>query len=675
MTEIKLRAGGFFYPVHALTCGDTLRLQFGYNKLLLEEIRSMAGAKWHPANCDCPYCAKLGGKAWSILDNQRNRFQLRFLAAKKPEDNPYHRYDLSLIAVDQRAWYNHEHQKELMPYEHQFETASHIITRRQCIVAEEMGLGKTLADLMATKEIDPEGWWYVAPKSVIRAIERELMIWGWPVHKRPMMMTYESLVKTMENWKPGVKAPQKVTFDECARLKTPTSQRSQAAKALADGVRQDWGDNAYVVLMSGTPAPKSPADWWHQCEVACPGFLKEGDIFKFRNRLGVIVQKESITGGVYPQLVTWRDDEKKCQTCGLLATDPVHGSDDENAMFGSGENDNHKFEPGKNEILGLYKRLQGLVIVKWKKDCLELPDKRYRVIEVKPKPSTLRVAAVIAKSSKTVISGLTLLRELSDGFQYQQVPIGKETCPRCHGEKKAEEKFEIEGTCPNCPRERDDFGNCVNHTPTYREEVITCPHCGGTGEVDKFDRIVKEVPCPKDDALIELLDEYSDVGRLVIYGGFTGAIDRVIKICHQEDWATIRVDQGKWTTTTSKGESILMDPLELFQNKTLDHLEKYPRVAFVAHPKSGGEGQTLTASPAIVYFSNDYDGNARTQSEDRIHRIGMDLNKGALIIDIFHLPSDKKVLDNLKAKRNLELMSLGELSEAMVVTESEGRET
>lgn len=664
MSEVKLRAGDFFYPVQILNCGETLRLQFGFNRELLNEIKSMAGARWHPVGCDCPICQKLGGKAWSIANNQRNHFQLKFLAARKPEDNPYHRYDLPLIKLDQVPWYNKEHQKDLMPYSHQWDMASHIITRRQCIVAGEMGLGKTLSDLIATKMIKPTGWWYVAPKSVIRAIERELAIWGFPREKWPQLMTYESLVKTMENWRAGVKAPQKVTFDECARLKTPTSQRSQAAKALADGVRQDWGDDAYVVLMSGTPAPKSPADWFHQCEVACPGFLKEGDIFKFRNRLGVIVQKQSITGGVYPQLVTWRDDEKKCQTCGLIATDPIHGTDVENAMFGKEGNDSHKFVPGKNEVLGLYKRLQGLVIVKWKKDCLDLPEKQERIIEVKPTPSTLRAAAVIAKSSKTVITGLTLLRELSDGFQYVQTVVGKQTCPRCFGTKKAIEKFEIDGTCPNCPRERNEFGGCINHLPQYREESIDCPHCGATGEVDKFERTVKEVPSPKDDVLVDLLDEYSDVGRLVVYGGFTGAIDRIIKICHREDWATIRVDQGKWITTQPNGQEILMDPLELFQNKTPEHFEKYPRVAFVAHPKSGGEGLTLTASPAIFFYSNDHDGNARTQAMDRIHRPGMDTNRGATIIDVIHLPSDLKVLKNLKEKRSLELMSMGELTEA-----------
>jgi hypothetical protein len=53
------------------------------------------------------------------------------------------------------------------------------------------------------------------------------------------------------------------------------------------------------------------------------------------------------------------------------------------------------------------------------------------------------------------------------------------------------------------------------------------------------------------------------------------------------------------------------------------------------------------------------------QSEDRIHRPGMDVNRGATIIDIFHLPSDQKVLENLRKKRDLQAMSLGDFVEGL----------
>ena len=59
-------------------------------------------------------------------------------------------------------------------------------------------------------------------------------------------------------------------------------------------------------------------------------------------------------------------------------------------------------------------------------------------------------------------------------------------------------------------------------------------------------------------------------------------------------------------------------------------------------PESGGLSLTLVESRMSVYWSNSAKPEYRTQSEDRIHRIGMDLNKGCVIVDLIHLPSDTR---------------------------------
>ena len=51
----------------------------------------------------------------------------------------------------------------------------------------------------------------------------------------------------------------------------------------------------------------------------------------------------------------------------------------------------------------------------------------------------------------------------------------------------------------------------------------------------------------------------------------------------------------------------------------------------------------------------------------------MDLNKGCLIVDLIHLPSDERVLDVIRENRKLELMTMGELM-AGVQWESDGKE-
>jgi len=70
---------------------------------------------------------------------------------------------------------------------------------------------------------------------------------------------------------------------------------------------------------------------------------------------------------------------------------------------------------------------------------------------------------------------------------------------------------------------------------------------------------------------------------------------------------------------------------------------------------------TLVEARMAVYWSNSWKPEYRVQSEDRIHRKGMDENLGCTIVDLIHLPSDDRVLDVIRANRKLELMTMGEV--------------
>ena len=58
--EIKVRAGNYWKPMTLRIKGDRIECAFGYNKILLDEIRNMEGAKWHG------YDEKNPRKIWSI---------------------------------------------------------------------------------------------------------------------------------------------------------------------------------------------------------------------------------------------------------------------------------------------------------------------------------------------------------------------------------------------------------------------------------------------------------------------------------------------------------------------------------------------------------------------------------------------------------------------------------
>ncbi len=603
--QTKLRAGKYKLPATLTYKGDRIFIQFKFSRALIAEVKAMRGNRWHGFD-------KPPKKVWSIENCPRNLFQLAYLKG----ENPYAHYDLPTI--------EHEYIRPL--YSQQKEFSNFILTRRHCVIAGEIGIGKTLGAIEAMERSGHNDWWYIAPHSGLRAVERELRIWKSKI--QPRMMTYAALVKVLkESEGTEIKAPQGVIFDESSRAKNPTTQRSQAAMMLADGIRSDWGYDGYIVLMSGAPAPKDPCDWYWQCEIACPGFLKEGTQMKMRKRLAVIVEKETVAGGVYPSLETWLDNTNKCAICGQKADSANHDV----VYCEESDLDFHYFKKSENEVVRLSKRMSGLVLVRLKKNCLDLPDIHYRRIILEPTQKTLNLARTILKTAKTVISGITSFRTLSDGFQYRKEQDGEEDCKICNGSGEIE-------------------------SPIDDGEIINCDGCTG-GKVPIIKRTTIQVDCPKEEAFIDILDEHLDVGRLVVYAGFTGAIDRCVQVARNVGWEIIRADgRGWWASIPEE-----VDHLDLFQ----DMQEKYPRVVFIGQPGAAGMGITLTASPTILYYSNTFNGEDRIQSEGRGHRPGMDLIKGLTVIDLIHLPTDELVLDNLVKKRKLQALTMNDLSKAL----------
>lgn len=605
--------------------GRRIQINGGYWPALNAEIKQMRGHKWHGFD-------EIERKVWSVEDCLRNEFQLLFLM----EENPYAPYDTELPEVT----------SERPLYEHQLEMLSHVLERRQCILACEMGTGKTLVFIEAMERVGVKHHeaWYVGPKAGVNAVKRELRKWKSEV--MPRMFTYEGMRKEVENWTPGVPAPRFICFDESSKLKTPTAKRSKAALHLADSMRREYGRDAYIILMSGTPAPKSPLDWWHQCEVACPGFLKEGDQNKFRKRLALTEQRESIiTGGSYGHLLTWLDDDSKCGECGKSEDDHIFGMSD------------HPWKKSVNEVDMLYRRMQGLVTIKFKTDCTDLPDKRYEVIRCKPTVEMVRAAKLIKARSARAIQAITLMRELSDGFQYTEKPSGWDVCPNCKGNKEVE---------VYSPKEAPDLLAPLNTDPdNFEVRILPCDNCGATGQVARYSREAAAIGSPKDQVYLDELDLHDDVGRYIVWGGFTGTLDRLVEMSHQAGWATLRIDgRGQLAQNPDRTPLDLtkaMDAMDRSHDNFEPLKEEIPKLVVIGHPQAAGMAYTFTGSPTELFYSNSNSGEARMQAEDRAHRLGMDANKGLTIKDIIMFGVDQVVLDNLRQKKKLQNLTMGQL--------------
>lgn len=338
-------------------------------------------------------------------------------------------------------------------------------------------------------------------------------------------------------------------------LKNGGTGWTEAAQYLADRIREEHGDEAYIILLTGSPAPKDPVDWHSQVEITCPGFLRESTAAHLRRRLAVI---DSSAG--FPKITGWRMEE----------------------------------------VERLERRLRGLVHVVFSKDCQSLPELRVEYVDLKPSPETLRAARIIANTATNAVGALNLIRQLSDGFQY--VPGGD----------------------------------------------------------------VLRAESPKDAAVAARLARNEDVGRVVIYAPYTESVDRCVSLCIEQGWRVLRCDGRGWSISSEQGVMVpVKDPSPYL--KQMDRSQdvwtetRFARLALVAHPKSGGFGANFTAARETFYYSCDFDWNSHVQSTKRVHRHGVDPERGACLVYFCHLPTDRYVIANHDTKRNLQAVSLGEI--------------
>lgn len=618
--------------------GDWAFLHFRFKPELIDRIKLMDGASWQSEM-----------RCWKIRYNERNIFQLRFLIGK----NPYAPYE---VAYESKA----DEIKARFPYlrQHQAVMVAQFQATQRVIWGAEMGLGKTLCDFVAIDlfaekyglEKNENTIWFAATKSALTSIYLELQKWN--ITWRPRLLTYEGLTKAVNNWESGKLPPNLLVLDECQKIKNAKSLRTQACHHLLLSMRVDHKEKMGCILQSGTPSPLNPTDWWAVTEGVEPGFVAEGTPEKLKSTLAVIRFDENNIGKKYPVVVCWKDGTQGlCNVCGCQMKHINH--------VPRATPMSHPFEPLKDEVTRLYKRMRGLVHITMKKDCLDLPDKIYRVIKLEPTPAVANAIRYIERISPTALAKKERMKELSDGFSYTYIESKeKHVCPNCGGKKTETVLYD------------QVLGDIVTEMgENVIEEQMTCGLCNGTGEVGKEERETKYLGTPKEQAVADLLEEHEDVGRFVIFAAFSASLDIIEKVCMTNGWTTIKVGGGKVSVRNEKGIDVALggdgDPLTKAVREFQDPKSKIEKMAFVCTTSSGSTGLTLTRSPSALFYSNMEAGEHRTQAEDRIHRLGMDANKGATIIDFDYLSTDRDTLASLQEKRRLELLSMGQVQNAV----------
>jgi SNF2 family DNA or RNA helicase len=150
---------------------------------------------------------------------------------------------------------------------------------------------------------------------------------------------------------------------------------------------------------------------------------------------------------------------------------------------------------------------------------------------------------------------------------------------------------------------------------------------------------LQPIPSKRMSALREIVDEAD--GKAIIWATYRHDIAKITEML-QKEFGPRSVASYFGDTPQDERQDIV----NRFQDPTSDLR------FFVAQPKTGGYGITLTEASTVVYYSNSYDLEIRLQSEDRAHRIGQ--QRAVTYIDLVSPNTiDEKILKALRSKINI----------------------
>jgi len=221
----------------------------------------------------------------------------------------------------------------------------------------------------------------------------------------------------------GIVAGQMLVIDESSRMK---NHKSKTTKLLLNMRHTP----KFKIIMSGTPAPNSPTEYWAQMDFLQPGVL-ESSFNKFRNtyfHLGRGNQQIFANGKANPEFISQMLKQRKLTVpeANLL----LHGIITKSTaakIFSVGA----RYEITKDSLAAMMAKINPLVFWAKKEDCLDLPDEIDEVRQVDLGPVQARHYRQMKNDLITEIQGKMItaqaaltkamkLREITSGFAFTQ---------------------------------------------------------------------------------------------------------------------------------------------------------------------------------------------------------------------------------------------------------------
>lgn len=496
-------------------------------------------------------------------------------------------------------------------WDHQALIKNHIMNLRQGIVASEQRTGKTLPTLDAILHFlslidteEKELVYWIAPKSGVRSVEKELKKW-FPHGKHTFeirgnltlkLMTYEKWrrdwinhvkLRTVEDWTTFQDyckfnkevIPRVCIFDEVHKIKSHKGKQGSMSRMMRPAQETLYGEDFLLIGLSGTPAPKQPSDWWNLIEMVCPGYLRENSPDVLANRLGEFyMDVDEKTGMAWPKLDYWKPEE----------------------------------------LEAFAEEIEPIVITLWKDDVLDLPPKEHEFIDLQPNDD-VKQALRFLERTETGAPLRQKLRQISDGFMYfdEYIP----------------DKNLMERSVEPIPTPKVD--QLISDLNMYEKGEFPWQKAGGD--------------------------------RVMITGGYRGTIDIIRKTCLDLGWDVLELTGQGWRTYSTDGskgsKAKALEWLEEFDRS--QPVSRNKKMAIIGHPKSMATGLELSRCSLMIAFSHTDDGESEMQVLDRAHSNNMDKETGFHIRHYCHLKYDRLISESLRDKKHFQSITMSNIQQAI----------
>ena len=259
----------------------TINIRFPYERVRIKAVKQIPGVTWNQKQ-----------RVWSAPETSLGdiiTFAERFGLTTPPELDTKHQLleqrRNEMLDASRSTDANLEISglaATLLPY--QKAGVVYMSKVRKGFIADEMGLGKTLQAIATIENLHAYPCVVVCPPTLVLNWQKEYARWlphrdcQVAVNRKEIPENYEVLVvgySNLDHWSEQLKRKNGYVFDESHYCKSPTSQRTKAAKRIA----KTAGPDAPILLLTGTPITNRPAEYAPQLQIV-------GQIDKFGGEWG-----------------------------------------------------------------------------------------------------------------------------------------------------------------------------------------------------------------------------------------------------------------------------------------------------------------------------------------------------------------------------------------------------